>query len=361
MPRHAAVVFLSLFTCVAAVACNTDAPVHPTQQPSFSIGNPVNTGSANPLTLAVIGDIPYGAQKLEDFPKLIALMNEDPKVDLVVHLGDIKAGSSSPCTDDYFATIRGLFDTIKDPLVYTPGDNEWTDCHVAGKNNGLYTPTERLQAVRALFFPVPGQTLGGRKKQVLTEADDAANSAYVENTMFMESRVVFAALDITGSNNDLASWGSPLPADAASFPSQAQEVASRGQANTAWLTKAFDLANAEDAAAVVLFMQADMWDVTAQLSGFDALVTQIGTLASAFGKPVLILEGDSHRFKVDNPFSASPANAQTHALHPSTPVAENVTRMVVEGSDGRTEYVRLTIDPKPTTGSVFSWDRVPLQ
>ena len=72
--------------------------------------------------------------------------------------------------------------------------------------------------------------------------------------MFMESRAVFAALDITGSNNDLASWGSPLPADAASFPSQAQEVASRGQANTAWLTKAFDLANAEDAAAVVLFM-----------------------------------------------------------------------------------------------------------
>jgi hypothetical protein len=48
-------------------------------------------------------------------------------------------------------------------------------------------------------------------------------------------------------------------------------------------------------------------------------------------------------------------------LHPSTPVAENVTRMVVEGSDGRTEYVRLTIDPKPTPGSIFSWDRVPLQ
>jgi hypothetical protein len=358
MPRHAAVVSLAALTCVAAMACNTDAPVNPTERPSFSIGNPVNTGSSNPFTLGVIGDIPYGAQKLEDFPKLIALMNADPKVDLVVHLGDIKAGSSSPCTDEYFATIRGLFDTFKDPLVYTPGDNEWTDCHVASKNNGLYTPTERLQAVRALFFPVPGQTLGGRKKQVLTEADDPANSAYVENTMFMESRVVFAALNITGSNNDLASWGSPLPANSASFPTQPQEVASRGQANTVWLNKAFALATAEGAAAVVLFMQADMWDVTAQLSGFDALVTQIGTLAAAFGKPVLILEGDSHRFKVDNPFSAT---SPLHGVHPATPVAENVTRMVVEGSDGRTEYVRLTIDPKPKTGSIFSWDRVPLQ
>jgi len=361
MPRHAAVVSLSLFTCIAAAACNTDAPVNPHQQPSFDIGNPINTGSANPYTLAVIGDIPYGAQKLEDFPKLIALMNADPKVDVAVHLGDIKAGSSSPCTDEYFTTIRGLFDTFQDPLVYTPGDNEWTDCHVASKNNGLYTPTERLAAVRALFFPVPGQTLGGRKKQLLTQADDPDNFAFVENTMFMESRVVFAALNITGSNNDLASWGSPLPADAASFPTQAEEVASRAQANTAWLNKAFALANTEDAAGVVLFMQADMWDPTAKLDGFDALVTQIGTLAAAFGKPVLILEGDSHRFKVDNPFSASPENALAHALHPSTPVAENVTRMVVEGSDGRTEYVRLTIDPKPTTGSIFSWDRVPLQ
>ena len=361
MPRHAAVVSLSLFTCIAAAACNTDAPVNPQQQPSFDIGNPINTGSANPYTLAVIGDIPYGAQKLEDFPKLIALMNADPKVDVAVHLGDIKAGSSSPCTDEYFTTIRGLFDTFQDPLVYTPGDNEWTDCHVASKNNGLYTPTERLAAVRALFFPVPGQTLGGRKKQLLTQADDPDNSAFVENTMFMESRVVFAALNITGSNNDLASWGSPLPADAASFPTQAEEVASRAQANTAWLNKAFALANTEDAAGVVLFMQADMWDPTAKLDGFDALVTQIGTLAAAFGKPVLILEGDSHRFKVDNPFSASPENALAHALHPSTPVAENVTRMVVEGSDGRTEYVRLTIDPKPTTASIFSWGRVPLQ
>src|SRR5690349_6603551 len=79
------------------------------------------------------------------------------------------------------------------------------------------------------------------------------------------------------------------------------------------------------------------------------------------GKPVLILEGDSHGFKVDNPFSASAANALAHGLHPSTPVAENVTRMVVEGSDGRTEYVRLTVDPNAKPGALFSWERVPLQ
>jgi len=149
--------------------------------------------------------------------------------------------------------------------------------------------------------------------------------------------------------------------NAANYLSQAQEVATRAQANTAWLNKAFALADAQDAAGVVLIMQADMWDATAALSGFDALVTQIGNLAKAFGKPVLILEGDSHRFKVDNPFSANAANAAAHALHPSTPVAENVIRIVVEGSDGRTEYVRLTVDPNKKGDALFSWDRVPLQ
>ena len=47
-------------------------------------------------------------------------------------------------------------------------------------------------------------------------------------------------------------------------------------------------------------------------------------------------------------------------MHPNTPIAENVTRIVVEGSAGRTEYVRLTVDPKTSDGSLFTWERVPL-
>jgi len=207
-----------LFRSCAASACTTETPATPLAKtpasPSFTTGTPINTGSQAAYTLAVIGDTPYGDQKLAEMPSLIALINGDPKVDLVAHLGDIKAGSSSPCTDEYFAVVRGLFDTFKDPFIYTPGDNEWTDCHVAGKNNGLYTPTERLAAVRTVFYPEAGQSLGGRKKQVLSQASDAANSTYVENVMWMESQVVFATFNVPGSNDDLASWGTPLPADA---------------------------------------------------------------------------------------------------------------------------------------------------
>jgi hypothetical protein len=194
--------------------------------------------------------------------------------------------------------------------------------------------------------------------QLLTQADDPSNSAYVENVMFIQSRVVFATANITGSNNDLAPWGSPLPADAGNYPSRAAEYAARAQANAAWVDKAFDLAASTDAVAVVLAFQADMWDpAEPTLSGFDALVQQIGTRAAAFGKPVLLLEGDSHAFEVQYPYSASSPMRQ---MHPNTPVAENVTRIVVEGSAGRTEYVRLTVDPKTENGYPFAWERVPL-
>jgi hypothetical protein len=51
-----------------------------------------------------------------------------PGLDLTFHVGDIKNGSS-PCTNDYNAMIREQFDRFTMPMLYTPGDNEWTDCH----------------------------------------------------------------------------------------------------------------------------------------------------------------------------------------------------------------------------------------
>jgi hypothetical protein len=182
---------------------------------------------------------------------------------------------------------------------------------------------------------------------------DPANAQYVENVMWTRADVVFSVINVQGSNDDKAAWGTPLPASASSFPSQAEERATRSQANAAWVSRAFE--RAKSAKAVVIMLQADMWDATAALDGFDGLVTQIGTLAAQFGKPVLLLEGDSHVFRVDQPFTPS---SPLFALHPNTPVAPNVTRLVVNGSSSRTEYVRLTINPSGQ--NVFTWVEVPL-
>jgi len=100
------------------------------------------------------------------------------KVRAVLHAGDIKNGSSL-CSDERFLALRTLYDTFKDPFVYTPGDNEWTDCHRAAA--GGYLPTERLAKVRELFFPTPGTTtIGGRALRVASQPELVENSLWRE-------------------------------------------------------------------------------------------------------------------------------------------------------------------------------------
>jgi len=362
MLRNCAVLVLSLALLAACSSSDVGAP-------SFDPTSPAAAAADDGFSYAVIGDRPYGAAKLAEMPGLIAQINADPAVSLVIHVGDIEAGSKTGCLDSYFASIKDLFDTFQDPLVYTPGDNEWTDCHQYLKSNGLNTPTERLQAIRKLFFPVPGQTLGQNPRHVATQASDPANSDYVENVAWTQGNVVFAVVNIQGSNNDLAPWfldpATDMPANYLDYPTQADEFSARATADSTWVAQAFARATQTKARGVVLAFQADMWDpAEPTLSGFDQLVEQIGTLAASFGRPVLLLEGDSHVWRVDAPFTTgavvTPTNTLFSALHPVTPVAPNVTRHVVDGSASPTSYTRLTINPGQRK-DLFTLTRVPLQ
>jgi hypothetical protein len=118
---------------------------------------------ADRVTLAVIGDVPYGDAQEASFASLVDAINDDPKVRTVVHVGDTKNGST-PCTDERLLAVRDAFESFEDPLVYTPGDNEWTDCQRPAA--GGYDPLERLAFVRSLYFAEPGSTLGRRPGRV---------------------------------------------------------------------------------------------------------------------------------------------------------------------------------------------------
>ena len=295
-------------------------------------GTPINSASANPLEIAVIGDLPYNAAQLDAFPSWVAELNGDPKLDAVVHLGDIKSGSTR-CDDSYYATILGVFQALKDPLIYTPGDNEWTDCHRL--NNGQYNPLERLATLRAVFFPDPGVTLGGRKQQVL------AQPGYPENVLWMRSKAVFAALHVVGSRNNLAPWnGLGLSGPTVE---QLVEVAERRDATIDWIDAAFDTAESNRAQGVVLMMQADTFFLANETdAGFVDILGRIEDRAAAFGGPVLLLQGDTHVYVEDTPFAGAP----------------NITRIVVKGSADAPgeEWLRLSIDPR--SPAFFSWERV---
>jgi hypothetical protein len=306
-------------------------------------GNAVDA-SKNPIDIAVIGDTPYGDPQIADLPNLIAHINADPKVRAVVHVGDIKNGSSR-CDDGYYGFILDSFNSLQDPLLYTPGDNEWTDCHRA--NNGAYNPLERLDFLRDVFFADPRESLGGRHQRVLSQADVPAHAEFVENQMWMESTVVFSLHHAVGSNNGFAAW-SGIPDDPAN---RIAEVNRRIAAAVDWIDRSFALAASESAEGVVLFHQADMWSSAAAQSGFREIAARIAERAAAFGKPVLLIEGDTHRYRVDHPFT--PADAR-FGVYP-TVAAPNVTRIVVEGETS-TEWLRLQVNPGGA--SLFSWERV---
>jgi hypothetical protein len=91
--------------------------------------------------------------------------------------------------------------------------------------------------------------------------------------------------------------------------SQAQEVADRTTADTRWLQAAFKLAIASKVKAVVIALQADMWDPAAiapggdGLSAYTSFVQHLANLSIQFGQPVLLLNGDSHVFEVDHPLA----------------------------------------------------------
>ena len=162
-------------------------------------GKPV----AGAFTFALLGDTPYGDTQRAIFPALVDAINADADVRLVLHAGDVKNGSST-CDDARFADLAQLYGTFDDPFVLTPGDNEWTDCHRTAA--GGYVPTERLDAVRHVFYPRAGQTLGANPAWVLTQAYDPRHRPYRENVLFLRSRVVFATVHVVGSENDLQPW-----------------------------------------------------------------------------------------------------------------------------------------------------------
>lgn len=307
---------------------------------------------AGKLTYAIIGDTPYGQPQLDNFPNDVKDINADPAVRLVLHLGDIKNGSSR-CDTSYFTQVKAGFDGFSDPLVYTPGDNEWTDCHRA--NNGAYAPDDRLDVLRRTFFPAPGRSLGQHPKRL-----DAQAAPFVENTHWSESGIEFGTVHVVGSNNDWLPWfGAAAPT-----PAQVAEYEARNTADLAWLDRIFASAIRGQAKAVVIGIQADMWDpafsgpnaVPAAFDHFTDFVRELSTLSRTFGRPVLLLNGDSHIYTDDRPL-ADPARPYQKTMYGLTQDVPNLRRITVNGSTTNChEWLKLAINPR--SSDPFSVTRV---
>src|SRR5262245_52109893 len=279
-----------ILLCLVALA----APIAG-QTPSWGNG-------VAPFALALIGDMPYGPARETPFGRLVAEINRDNDVDFVMHAGDIKAGSER-CDDALIRHRFELYQAFQRPFVYTPGDNEWTDCHRV--NNGQYHPLERLLFVRSVFFPRVGQTTGGHARPVRSQADGGIYAEFVENVMFQKQSVMFATVHVVGSNNDLEPWTGISPTDSCTSPrpDRIAEFERRQAAALAWLDEVF--AAAADTRAVFLLIQANPYNAPSNPAqcpgGFQAFLARLATRAQQYGRPVMLAHGDDHFFVMDQP------------------------------------------------------------
>ena len=335
---------LSLAAALAAVAAGAS--------PAFAAGASDAPGQDKPghYSFAVIGDVPYGAAQQALFPQWIQEINAaDPA--MTFHVGDIKNGSTR-CDDALYQQIKGDFDTFANPLIYTPGDNEWTDCHRA--NNGAYNPLERLGYDRSVFFSNPGVSLGQNPAKV--DAQTAAG--FPENVSLRRQGVDFAVIHVVGSNDGVQPWTGL--GDTSPRPEQLAAEQAR-MANAISLVKStFATARQKHDRAVMVLLQADMFDPTytpawSDVSAFQGLVQTLVDESSAFDGEVYLVNGDSHVFNDDKPLAAGSAWLNTYGV---TGSADNLTRLTVDGSSNNKDWLSVTIN-RPGAAQVLSWERVP--
>ena len=266
----------------------------------------LSTGAAAAeFTFVALGDMPYGPQE-QSYPAykaLIAEINRRAPV-FTFHLGDTKSGVE-PCSDELLLEQRDFMNSFASALVYTPGDNEWTDCHRLLA--GAYDPLERLGFIRKHYFP-PALSLGGQPIRLERQADVMPGfEPFVENSRFYWKDVWFVTAHVVGSNNNF---------DAVEGSDATGEFLARDKADRVWLLDSFDKAAAADAQAVVVAIHADMFrdgfdpkqETFSPNSGYKRFGEALVAKARSFRKSVLLLFGDSHVYRVFHPFPRTAGN-----------------------------------------------------
>ena len=297
-------------------------------------------GQAQGFTFALIGDLGYVPSEEPWTENVLAELNKDSTLSFVVHVGDL----SSPrygCTDEMQARRLAQFNASAHPFIYTPGDNEWTDCH-EGQNVKGFDPLERQAKLRTMFFQGE-RSLGKRTIPLLRQSQAAEFARYRENVRWDQGGVTFVTLHVTGSNDGL---GRSPEGDA--------EHAERNKANMAWLRQAFAHAKANNSRAVMVLQQANMFPEFPPFPGkpgnpsaFTGLRTLLEQESAAFQKPVILVNGDSHYFRIDNPFRK---NAPPGERPP--PSLENFLRVETFGTPNH-HWLHVTVDPNDPNVFVF--------
>jgi len=330
---------------------------------------------AESFHFVALGDTAYTLPR--DQPTYDALIQRINKAKpaFSIHVGD--TWGAMPCTEESHRYALGQFAKFDHPLIYTPGDNEWTDCRkpeiieayhrfvdrkataqdmaLLGPartfdgefaSYGYADPVGGLKLIRRLYFG-KSESLGQRTMPLTRQPDVTPAAETAENTRWEKAGVVFATVSVPGSGNGFT----------LNDETRAREAVARNRANVAWIKAAFAEAKAKNAKALVLALQAGMFvdgrgdDFTGkEIRGgrdgpFYWIVYAIRDEAAKFGKPVLLINGDFHDLVIDRPFMVSQGEEKP-------PLYANITRLQVYGAP-ELKAVQVTVDIE--TPWVFSF------
>lgn len=257
------------------------------------------------IRFVVISDMPYTDTEyalLEHPDGAIAKAIKALTPPALIHLGDFKKGRLS-CGDELFKDhYRQIAYLNPHKTVYTPGDNEWTDCDRFNTSQ-RHDELERLDYLRQLFFH--------RDEYQLTRDIPGLirQQGFIENALWKVGPVVFATLHIPGTNNgrkEILRSNIKDALDAAD---------SRDHFNEKWLQQVFQAAESADA--VVLAFHADIFNASpdkpdcnaenrTNCDGYRMIRNLIKNKAAHFSKPVLAVHGDTPAYCLHQPYTLIP-------------------------------------------------------
>jgi hypothetical protein len=210
-------------------------------------------------------------------------------------------------------------------------------------------------------------SLGQRPISLVRQSSDAGFELYRENVMWRTGGVLFVGINQPGSNNNHQrniSASSPVPTD-----NNEAEYAARNAANIAWINKAFDLANDGTTRGVVIMQQANPFERFLEpgqgytRSGYEGFISTLRARVVAFGKPVVLVGGDTHTVRIDKPLTTlypghtSDTGSGVQLATAGTRI-QNFTRVEVFGSPD-TYWVRGVVDPFDPNVFSFAMQTIP--
>lgn len=196
--------------------------------------------------------------------------------------------AGEPCSDKFYFQRKELFQGAKNGLIVSLAASDWSACQT---DSGRSLAIERLNRVRELFFESEF-SFGASKLPLLRQASMPKFRTYVENARWDIGNLVFATLHLPANNNDFLTAAG-----------RNSEFEDRLIADREWLQRTFNIAAQKNAAAIVLFCDANplamperggRFGSGARRDGFMEIRKQLLALSARFAGRILLIHGQAN-------------------------------------------------------------------